>query len=101
MKTRGCAVSENSICLKFSEKYYIGLDNNCSITEHCILSGKSFYGCDECEENFGYNIFSNICFLIEEEKFSNCKMAYGSRCSLCQKNYYLNETNSLCYEYNW
>ena len=72
--------------------------SNCSITEHCIYSGKSFYGCDECEENYCYNIFSKVCFIIEEEKYENCKMSYGNRCSLCQDNYYLNDTNSICYD---
>ena len=98
VKTRGCAESENGICLKCSERYFMGLDSNCSITEHCIYSGKSFYGCDECEENYCYNIFSKVCFIIEEEKYENCKMSYGNRCSLCQDNYYLNDTNSICYD---
>ena len=99
VNTRGCAESENGKCLKCSDTYYIGLDKNCSRTEHCIYSGKNiFYGCDECEENYCYNMFSNICFLIEEEKYYNCKMAYGSRCSYCQKNFYLNETDSICYD---
>ena len=99
VKTRGCAESENGICLKCSEKYFMGLDNNCSISEHCIYSGKNiFYGCDECEKNYCYDIFSKVCFLIEEEKFENCKMAYGTRCSLCHDNFYLNDTNSICYD---
>ena len=99
VKTRGCDESENGICLKCSEGYFMGLDKNCSITEHCIYSGKnSYYSCDECEENYVYEMFSKVCFLIEEEKFENCKLAYGTRCNLCHKDYYLNSTDSLCYD---
>ena len=99
VKTRGCAESDNGKCLKCSEGYFMGLDNNCSTVEHCIYSGKNiYYGCDECEPNYCYNIFSKECFLIEEEKFNNCQQAYGTRCSLCHKNFYLNATDSLCYD---
>jgi len=99
VKTRGCAESDNGICIKCAENYFMGLDNNCTTTEHCIYSGKdSFYGCDECEPNYCYNSFSKICFLIEEEKFYNCKIAYGTRCSVCHDDFYLNDTNSLCYD---
>ena len=101
VKTRGCSESENGICLKCSEGYFIGYDNNCSNAEHCIYSGKNiFYGCDECEPNYCYDSFSNKCFEINEEKYKNCKISYGSRCSTCNDNFYLNETDSICYDNN-
>ena len=98
VRTPGCAESENGLCLKCLERYFMGLDKNCSITENCIYSGKDlFYSCDECKPNYCYNMFTKICFPIEEDIYKNCKKSYGNRCSLCHKNFYLNDTDSLCY----
>ena len=95
--TQGCAESENGICNLCIEKYFYGLDKKCSLIEHCISSLNENL-CSECEENYCYNQRLNQCFL-GEDKFQNCKIANEilSHCFNCKKDFYLNQTDNLCY----
>ena len=95
--TKGCLESENGICLSCLDNYYYGLDKKCSLIEHCIYSSNE-NECDECEDNYCYNKITKNCFLAEN-KLKNCKVAYvfSDHCFSCKSDYYLNQTDNLCY----
>ena len=91
-----CAESINGTCIECKNEYYLGLDHKCSSIEHCIYSYD--YTCEECEDNFYFDKHWRKC-LKAENNFANCK--YGSErngCERCKDDYYLNQTNNLCYD---
>ena len=91
--TKNCKISENGVCIKCKENFYLGLDNICTNIEHCIYSED--YECIECKDNYYYDKNYKICELAEGN-FTNCK--YGSNyCERCKNNFYLNETDYVCY----
>ena len=95
--TNGCVESENGICESCSDNYYYGLDQKCSLIEHCIYS-KNENDCIECEDNYCYNQREQKCFFADNE-LQNCKIVtyYPNKCFLCKKDFYLNQTDNLCY----
>ena len=95
-KSKNCDISEYGICLKCKENYYLGLDNMCTNIEHCIYSED--YECLECEDDYYYNKYYKVCEL-GEGNFTNCKYSdiNGEYCERCHNDFYLNETNYLCY----
>ena len=98
--TNGCVESENGICESCSDNYYYGLDQKCSLIEHCIYS-KNENDCIECEDNYCYNQREQKCFFADNE-LQNCKIVtyYPNKCFLCKKDFYLNQTDNLCYSNN-
>ena len=55
-------VSENTLCTKCQEGFYLGLDHRCCSVERCIYS---YMGtCNECEDGF---------YLLDDDKL-NCIM---------------------------
>ena len=87
--------SNNGICYACADNYYLGLDNKCTEVEHCIYSDDHF-ACQECEGNYCFNEEQNKCF-IGEGKLENCKYSYfGSWCTRCKDDFYLNQTEFLC-----
>ena len=95
--TQGCLESENGECNSCIENYYYGLDKKCSLIEHCIYSTNE-NDCIECEDNYCYNQREKKCFL-SEDIFTNCRVANEilSHCFLCKSDFYLNQTDNLCY----
>ena len=100
-QTEKCSQSENGVCLECINDYYLGDDNKCTNIEHCISSGKTKYGCDECEKNYYFDRVNMTCN-EEIDNLKNCKIAITwdniTRCSICRNNYYLNRTDYLCYD---
>ena len=93
-----CSESNNGICLACKDNYYLGLDNKCSNIEHCIYSNE--YECLECENNYYYDKQKRKC-KIWEGNFENCKYGYEDKgCQRCKDDFYLNQTNNLCYSNN-
>ena len=93
--SKNCSESNNGICEVCADNYYLGLDHKCVDVEHCIYSDDHFK-CEECEGNYCYNEDQNICFIGEGE-LENCKFSYfGSWCSKCKDDFYLNQTEFLC-----
>ena len=92
-----CKISENGICLQCLENYFLGLDNICTNIEKCIYSLNDI--CEECEDGYYYNKVYNKC-LEMKDIFLNCKYTcdLGDKCCACKKDYYLNSTDSLCYD---
>ena len=95
--TNGCVESENGLCINCLDDYYLGKDNKCSLIEHCIISTNE-NNCVECEENYCYNKVTKKCF-IGEDKYKNCKQSnyIADRCEICKQDFYLNQTDNLCY----
>ena len=95
-KTKNCNVSENGICINCKENYYLGLDHICTNVEYCIYSEN--YECIECKDNYYYDKNYKKCEL-SEGNFTNCKYSVLSAnyCERCKNDFYLNETNNLCY----
>ena len=92
-----CLESINGTCIKCKNNYTMGLDNRCSSSQHCIYSNKYYDVCIECEDNYYYRINNKSC-LIAEKNFTNCKSGYtGSSCTECKNDFYLNQTDKLCY----
>ena len=98
-QTDNCAHSENGECLQCIKDFFLGNDKKCSNIEHCIYSGKTGYGCDECEENYYFDNANMTC-KKDNENFKNCKIALnnGTICSLCKNHFYLNKTDHKCYD---
>ena len=97
--TKNCSESNLGICSKCIEKYYLGkIDNKCTNIEYCIKSDFN-YNCEECDDN--YYVTNNVCIKddIQGDKYKNCKTVFYNQedCSICKNNYYLNETDHLCY----
>jgi hypothetical protein len=95
--TQGCIDSENGICNECSDAYYYGSDKKCSLIPHCIYS-KNENECIECEDNYCYNQRSKQCFYAQDI-FKNCKLANEilTHCFICKSDFYLNQTDNLCY----
>ena len=92
-----CLESINGTCIKCKNEYYMGFDNRCNSLEHCIYSNKYYDECIECEDNYFYDRKNKTC-LIAEKNFTNCKSGYeGSYCINCKNDFYLNQTDKLCY----
>ena len=93
-----CSESLNGECTECKNNYYLGLDNRCSEVENCIYSNE--YECEECKNNFYYERYRRKC--IEwEGRFINCKYGYEIKgCERCKDDYYLNQTDNLCYSNN-
>ena len=91
---------ENGMCLSCSDGYYLGLDNKCIFVEHCIYS-ESFNECKECEEGFYYNKGNKTC-LEYIKGYENCRITSnkGDYCAFCKNNFYLNQTDHICYNNN-
>ena len=93
--SRDCSESYNGKCIECKDGFYLGLDNYCTNVQHCIYS--NYYQCIECEENYYYDRSVNLCKNIDAN-FTNCKYTYdGINCERCHKDYYLNQTDHLCY----
>ena len=93
--SKNCSESENGICLECVDNYYLGKDNKCTNVKHCIYSD-DYFKCEECEGKYCYNEDENKCFIGEGE-LENCKFSYfGSWCSKCKDDFYLNQTEFLC-----
>ena len=90
---QNCSESNNGICSTCTDNYFLTNDNECTNVEHCISIESE--RCKECEENYYYNFKTNKC-LIAEGKFENCKYSVIG-CIICVDNYYLNQTDSICY----
>ena len=96
-----CSIVINGTCDKCKEGFYLGkLDLKCNSIENCIKS-KVFNLCEECDDNFaslGYICVSTV--TDENHNLKNCKVAKMNKiliCSECKNNYYINETDNLCY----
>jgi len=97
VKSRNCAESENGVCATCSDGYYLGLDKKCTNKEHCIYSNSNGY-CLECEDGYVWDNLHQICN-VTEGKLKNCRITVeGEYCGSCKKNFYLNMTDSLCYD---
>ena len=93
--SKNCAESERGICIECIDGYYLGLDNYCTNVQHCIYS--NYYECIECEQNYYYDRSVNLCKDLNSN-FTNCKYTYdGINCERCHNDYYLNQTDYLCY----
>ena len=93
--SKNCSESENGKCIECIDNFYLGLDNKCTNVKHCIYSD-DYFKCEECEGDYCFNEEQNKCF-IGEDKLENCKFSYfGSWCSKCKDNYYLNQSEFLC-----
>ena len=93
--SKNCAESEKGICVECKDGYFLGLDNFCTNVERCLYS--NYYECIECEENYYYDRSVNLCKNVEGN-FTNCKYTYdGIKCERCHNNFYLNQTDFLCY----
>jgi len=93
--SRNCSESNNGVCHTCVDNYYLGLDNKCTEVEHCIYSDDHF-ACQECEGKYCFNEEQNKCFM-GEGKLENCKYSYfGSWCTRCKDDFYLNQTEFLC-----
>ena len=98
-KTKNCAEAENGSCIGCIDNYYLGYDNLCSNVEHCIYSNG--YSCQECEEGYFYWGNEKLCE-VAEGNLTNCLFSFGGvYCQLCKKDYYINLTDTLCYENNY
>ena len=93
--TENCSEVENGNCIACSDNYYLGLDKKCTNVEHCIYSD-NLYRCEECEDNYCYNMNDNICSLAEG-KLKDCKSSeYGLICKTCKNDFYLNQSDYTC-----
>ena len=93
--SKNCSESNNGICEVCIDDYYLGLDNKCVDVEHCIYSDDHFK-CIECEGDYCYNEHENNCFIGKGE-LKNCKYSYfGTWCTKCKDDFYLNQTEFLC-----
>ena len=100
--SKNCAEIENGICKKCSNGYHLGLDNLCNNIDHCLYSNPdlSLNACYECEDNYYYNLKSKSCE-ISENIFKNCKRGDEEfYCFACKNDFYLNQTDHLCYSNN-
>lgn len=93
--SKNCAESENGICIYCSNDYFLGEDSKC-IPDHCIQTNNKFE-CIQCEDN--YILTNKTCKIIKDDNLKNCKEANdeGKICILCHDDFYLNQTNNLCY----
>ena len=96
--SKNCEKSEYGTCLQCLENYTLGLDNICTNIEHCIYSDYD-YACIECEDGYYYDKLNDKCMEMNDI-FLNCKYScpLGDKCCECKKDYYLNSTDSLCYD---
>ncbi len=95
--TRYCSQSDNNICQKCREGFYLTSNNFCSYTKNCI-SIDIYYVCEECEEGFYYNRQTKKCNKYNDENFDNCRITNynGKSCDGCRKGYYLKKPSNLC-----
>ena len=94
--TKNCSESNNGTCLICIDNNYLTSENKCSSVEHCNIFNEKDDYCKECDENYYYNFKTRKC-LIAEGIFENCKFSIN-KCVICNNNYYLNQTDSLCYD---
>ena len=100
--SKNCSLSENGICQKCVNGYHLGLDNKCTNIEHCIYSNPDpyFNDCYECEDNYYYNLKNKTC-VKTEGIFNNCKRGDEEfYCFACKNDFYLNQSDHLCYSNN-
>ena len=93
--TQNCEESHLGKCIKCKDNYFFDYDNNCIKTENCKYSNG--VECLDCIDNYYYDINSSKCKLAQDN-YQNCKRAYeGWFCEICKDDYYLNQTDYLCY----
>ena len=100
--SKHCEIIENGKCRKCVNGYFFGLDYKCTNVEHCIYSNPDPYfdECYECEDNYYYNIKTKKCEKAEGI-FKNCKRGDDEfYCFACKNDFYLNQTDHLCYSNN-
>ena len=94
--TERCAEAENGVCVVCENNYYLGLDNKCNSVQNCIYSNLQGE-CIECIDNYYYDTSSRKCVEAENE-FLNCKKGdKNAHCEACKNDFYINETDHLCY----
>jgi hypothetical protein len=96
--TKNCDESENGICLHCSIYFYLSKDKRCTRFENCLYTNE-LYNCLECEDGFYYDMRYRGCYETDEN-FTNCKISdtLGFECAYCKDDYYLNNTDKLCYD---
>ena len=97
--SRHCQISENGVCKKCLNGYHLGLDNICTNIEKCIYSNPDpdIEDCYECEDNYFYNLKNKKCEK-SEKIFENCKRGDEEfYCFACKNDFYINQTDHLCY----
>ena len=93
--TQNCEESFQGKCIKCKDNYFFDYYNNCIKIENCKYSDG--YECFECIDDYYYDINSKQC-KMDLENYKHCKRAYeGWFCELCKDDFYLNQTNHLCY----
>ena len=93
--SQNCKKSVDGKCIECKDNYYLGLDNKCTDVENCIYS--DYYHCVECIENYFFHKKIQKCE-IAEKNLTNCKNSYdGEICDECKNDFYLNQTDNLCY----
>ena len=99
--SKNCSQSENGECTICSFLFYLTKEKRCAKVEFCLHSNEN-YECLECEDNFYLEPSLKRCIEIDDGNFTNCKIAdsLGIACGYCRDDYYLNRTDSLCYENN-
>ena len=97
--SKNCEESEKGICTVCSLYFFLTKDKRCTRIANCLYSNE-LYECIECEDEFYYNRYYRGCMEIYDGNFTNCKFSdsLGHKCEYCKDDYYLNYTDSLCYD---
>ena len=94
--TENCEESEQGICIKCKNNYYLDYYSNCINVDNCKYSDG--FQCLECIDNYYFDMNNKRCKFALDDEYKNCKKAYeGWFCDICKDDFYLNQTDHLCY----
>lgn len=90
-----CIESDLGKCLECEENYWLGLDNRCTNVEKCTHTYSYLEECEECEDGYYYNKNEEKC--LPTDKYNeNCKNGNNNNCLSCKKGYYLIKKQNIC-----
>ncbi len=104
--TMNCNKAENGLCTQCNEHYYLSSqDKICTQINHCAkinekksYTGANYYICEECDEGFYLDKYSNECLYHEgEDDLVGCRKSQGDACVECYEDYYLSIPEGKCY----
>ena len=92
-----CVESEEGVCVSCEDNYYLGKDNICTTVDHCARADY-YKNCVECEEKYYFDLSDKTCKKAVDN-FENCleSKSLGDKCLKCRKDYYISLVDDLCY----
>jgi hypothetical protein len=93
--SKHCIESNLGTCIECEEGFWLGKDNRCTNITKCIATSSYDDECIECEDGYYFNKNDKKC--KEWERYNeNCKNGNDNSCLACKDGYYLKKKEYIC-----